>query len=105
VEDQGRGMAADEIETLFEPFTSSFERGTGLGLAIVHRIVQDYGGSIQVASKPGAGSAFRVLLPQRPTNSVEELQTTPEISVVRRPGRLVRRPGLQARRDGFGIAV
>ena len=105
VEDQGRGMPADEIETLFEPFTSSFERGTGLGLAIVHRIVQDYGGSIQVASKPGAGSAFRVLLPQRPTNSVEELQTTPEISVVRRPGRLVRRPGLQARRDGFGIAV
>lgn len=68
VEDQGHGMGEKEIETLFEPFTSSFERGTGLGLAIVHRIVQDYGGSIQVASSPGAGSAFRVMLPQPPAS-------------------------------------
>jgi two-component system sensor histidine kinase PilS (NtrC family) len=69
VEDQGRGMESDQIERLFQPFTSSFERGTGLGLAIVHRIVQDYGGSVQVASKPGAGSVFRVLLPQRPAST------------------------------------
>jgi two-component system sensor histidine kinase PilS (NtrC family) len=69
VEDQGRGMSANEIESLFQPFVSSFERGTGLGLAIVHRIVQDYGGSVQVSSKPGSGSTFRVRLPQRPVNS------------------------------------
>ncbi len=66
VEDQGHGMNPEEIESLFQPFTSSFERGTGLGLAIVHRIVQDYGGSIDVASTPGRGASFRVRLPQRP---------------------------------------
>jgi len=65
VEDQGHGMRAEEIEGLFQPFVSSFERGTGLGLAIVHRIVQDYGGSVEVASQEGRGSSFRVRLPQR----------------------------------------
>lgn len=66
VEDQGHGLKPEDIESLFQPFTSSFERGTGLGLAIVHRIVHDYGGSIQVASAPGRGASFRVFLPQRP---------------------------------------
>lgn len=69
VKDQGRGMSGNEIDTLFEPFSSSFERGTGLGLAIVHRIVQDYGGSILVGSEPGKGSVFKVLLPQPASSS------------------------------------
>ncbi len=66
VADEGVGMSPDQVDTLFQPFMSSFERGTGLGLAIVHRIVQEYGGTIDVASSPGTGSIFRVCLPQRP---------------------------------------
>ena len=48
VRDTGCGIPSDELETIFQPFRSSFERGTGLGLAIVHRTVADYGGDIQV---------------------------------------------------------
>ena len=53
VQDEGRGIPADELDSIFQPYRSSFERGTGLGLAIVHRIVSDYGGVIQVSSTVG----------------------------------------------------
>ena len=65
VEDEGRGIPADEVDSIFQPFRSTFERGTGLGLAIVHRIVTDYNGTIQVSSTVNVGTAFRVRLPLR----------------------------------------
>lgn len=65
VQDEGRGMPAEELDTIFQPFRGSFEKGTGLGLAIVHRIVSDYGGSIEVSSTVGAGTTVRVRLPAR----------------------------------------
>ncbi|HEV8247898.1 MAG TPA: ATP-binding protein, partial [Polyangiaceae bacterium] len=42
------------------------ERGTGLGLAISQRVIADMGGRIEVATKPGAGATFTVLLPISP---------------------------------------
>ena len=63
VEDSGRGIPPEELDAIFQPFRSSFERGTGLGLAIVHRIVTDYNGTIQVSSTVGAGTSMRVHLP------------------------------------------
>ena len=68
VQDEGRGMHPDELDTLFQPFVSSFAKGTGLGLAIVHRIVQEYGGTIEVSSTPGHGTTFCVRLPQHATS-------------------------------------
>jgi two-component system sensor histidine kinase PilS (NtrC family) len=65
VRDEGRGIPAEELDTIFQPFHSSFEKGTGLGLAIVHRIVSDYGGNIEVSSTVGAGTTVRVRLPVR----------------------------------------
>jgi len=65
VQDQGCGIPADELEGIFQPFRSSFEKGTGLGLAIVHRIVTDYNGVIQVSSDVGVGTTVKVLLPVR----------------------------------------
>jgi len=63
--DEGRGIPPSELDRLFEPFRSSFDKGTGLGLAIVHRIVTDYNGSIQVSSTVGSGTTVRVRLPMR----------------------------------------
>jgi signal transduction histidine kinase len=63
VEDEGCGIAPDDIERIFQPFRSSFDKGTGLGLATVHRIVTDAKGSIHVASRVGQGTTMRVVLP------------------------------------------
>jgi len=65
VEDQGCGIPAEDLDGIFQPFRSSFDRGTGLGLAIVHRIVTDYNGVIQVSSTVGKGTGVRVRLPMR----------------------------------------
>ena len=48
VEDEGVGIAPEDVDSIFQPFRGSFGKGTGLGLAIVHRIVTDYGGHIDV---------------------------------------------------------
>jgi signal transduction histidine kinase len=63
VEDEGVGIAPDELDTIFQPFRGSFGKGTGLGLAIVHRIVTDSDGHIEVKPRPGGGTIFRVTFP------------------------------------------
>jgi len=67
VSDNGVGIAADEIEQVFEPFYTrkrSGEPGSGLGLSIVHAIVTDRGGKVAVVSEgPGQGSRFTITLP------------------------------------------
>jgi two-component system sensor histidine kinase PilS (NtrC family) len=63
VEDQGCGIAPEDLDSIFQPFRSSFDRGTGLGLAIVHRVVTDYNGTIQVSSRVGVGTKVSVRLP------------------------------------------
>ena len=65
VRDTGKGMAADTIERVFDPFYSTKEvgQGTGLGLSIVHGIMHGYGGHVLVESAPGEGSNFRLLFP------------------------------------------
>jgi two-component system sensor histidine kinase PilS (NtrC family) len=63
VQDEGIGIAPEDLDGLFQPFHGSFAKGSGLGLAIVHRIVTDYHGEIQVASKPGTGTTVSVRLP------------------------------------------
>ena len=74
--DQGCGIPPAELDGLFQPFRSSFDKGTGLGLAIVHRIVTDYNGSIQVSSTVGAGTTMRVRLPMR---SPEPITSRPAV--------------------------
>lgn len=65
VEDSGRGIKSEHIGRLFEPFftTKTMGEGTGLGLALSSSIVQKHGGHIEVESKEGQGSRFRVWLP------------------------------------------
>jgi two-component system sensor histidine kinase PilS (NtrC family) len=63
VQDEGVGIAAEELDGIFQPFRGAFFKGSGLGLSIVHRIVSDYGGEIRVTSEPGAGTTVTVRLP------------------------------------------
>ncbi len=63
VRDDGPGIAPQVLKSLFVPFFTTKDRGTGLGLAISQRVVEEMGGRIEVASQPGAGSTFTVVLP------------------------------------------
>ena len=67
VKDYGCGIAAKNLDRIFDPyFTTKIlgaDQGTGLGLAIVHSIVHKHGGSIEVESQEGEGTEFRILLP------------------------------------------
>ena len=73
IADSGCGIAEDVQQRIFDPFftTKPIGRGTGLGLAIAYRIVSEHHGRIEVQSRPGSGSTFRVVLPiLQPTDSV-----------------------------------
>jgi len=72
VADTGPGLPADQADRVFERLyraDASRQRasgGAGLGLAIVAAIVVAHGGRVELRTRPGAGSAFRVLLPESP---------------------------------------
>ncbi len=67
VRDTGIGIPAQELERVTEPFFSTKNGGTGLGLAIVSRIVERHGGTLDIESSVGEGTAFRVWLPRTTT--------------------------------------
>jgi signal transduction histidine kinase len=63
VRDNGQGMSPDQIENLFAPFLTYKESGTGIGLAIVKKIMENHQGKVQVESKVGQGTRFKLLFP------------------------------------------
>lgn len=71
VRDTGSGISRDLVPRIFEPFftTRGLETGSGLGLSISHGIVTSFGGTLEVESRVGSGSTFRVTLPANATVS------------------------------------
>ena len=65
VSDDGPGIDATELDSIFEAFfsTKDEDHGTGLGLAISRKIAEDHEGDILVATGAGTGTSFRLLLP------------------------------------------
>jgi PAS domain S-box-containing protein len=71
VEDNGQGMSPEVQQRIFEPFftTKPVGVGTGLGLSICNNLIRIMGGWIEVQSKPGWGSTFRLVLPSQTVTS------------------------------------
>lgn len=67
IQDDGCGVAPENLSRIFDPFftTKKLGQGTGLGLAISAGIIRDHGGTVEVESTPRVGSTFRVVLPVR----------------------------------------
>ncbi|MBS5386099.1 MAG: HAMP domain-containing histidine kinase [Clostridiales bacterium] len=61
--DNGCGIPADKINTIFTPFVTSKEDGTGLGLSLSKRIIEAHNGTISVDSAPTKGTTFTIKLP------------------------------------------
>jgi signal transduction histidine kinase len=67
VRDDGRGIARDELDRVFDPFYTTREDGTGLGLTIVRRIADAHGAELAIESQPGAGTTIRLSMPHAVT--------------------------------------
>jgi len=66
ITDNGKGIPADELPRIYDPFftTKGAKKGTGLGLAVTYGIVREHGGNIEAQSEPGAGTTFVLDFPQ-----------------------------------------
>lgn len=62
VEDEGTGIPAELLPRVFEPQFSTRSKGAGLGLAIVQRLVDSWGGSVELTSEPGRGTTVTIAL-------------------------------------------
>jgi two-component system NtrC family sensor kinase len=81
--DTGCGIPENNLRRIFDPFFTSkaVGQGTGLGLSVSHGIVQAHGGLIEVDSKVGEGSTFRVFLPIDPPDA--QPGAAPEMEAIR----------------------
>jgi len=71
VADTGSGIPSEKLSSIFEEFVTTKTRGLGLGLAISKRIVEQLGGTIEVASEVGRGTAFTLRFPARGDRTVQ----------------------------------
>ncbi len=65
VMDNGPGIAAQDLDRIFDPFYTRRTGGSGLGLSIAHRAVHAHGGALMATSVPGNGATFVIVLPRR----------------------------------------
>ena len=74
VADSGVGISPENLERIFDPFftTKAPGKGTGLGLSMVFGIVKNHGGCVDVRSEAGAGTVFRIHLPESPDGAPKE---------------------------------
>lgn len=62
--DTGQGISPENLARIFDLYFTTKKKGSGIGLSMVYRIIQLHDGEIEVSSTPGAGTQFRIFLPQ-----------------------------------------
>ncbi len=63
IQDNGTGIASENLPRLFDPYFTTKEGGSGLGLLIVRRIINEHHGELQIESRPEIGTTVKILLP------------------------------------------
>ena len=63
VRDNGSGISQKDVGMIFKPFYTTKTKGLGLGLPLVRRVIERFGGSVELDSTPGEGTQVRLLLP------------------------------------------
>ena len=81
IEDQGKGISKENISRIFLPYFSTKQKGnrkgTGLGLSIAYSIIQHHGGTIEVDSNVGTGTAIHLLLPASERQPAVDVESQP----------------------------
>ncbi|SFN35609.1 PAS domain S-box-containing protein [Formivibrio citricus] len=74
IADTGKGIPPDNLKRIFEPFftTKPVGQGTGLGLSLSWNIINSHHGRLEVRSEEGAGTTFRITLPVRQSETIQE---------------------------------
>jgi signal transduction histidine kinase len=62
--DTGQGISPENLARIFDLYFTTKKKGSGIGLSMVYRIIQLHDGEVEVQSTPGAGTQFRIFLPQ-----------------------------------------
>ncbi len=110
ISDTGVGIPPEELPKIFDEFyhvdhpETGAGSGSGLGLAIVKRVVESYRGEINVSSRVGRGTSFRVRLPVRPEEEILEEFFGETWTQARREGQYLGLILLQVRRGSSGAA-
>ena len=68
VEDTGQGIAAGDMEQLFQPFFTTKPEGVGLGLTMSRKVIEKHGGNLKLEKRPAGGTRARVVLPLKNPN-------------------------------------
>jgi PAS domain S-box-containing protein len=84
IDDEGPGLAPDEIARIFDPFYSDRVDAVGLGLAVAHSIVHQHGGFLTVAAVEGRGTVYTAHLPMAPAATSDPPRVDPVVPSTRR---------------------
>ena len=77
VEDTGPGIAAGDMDRLFQSFFTTKDGGMGIGLAVSRSIIENHQGRIWVEPNDGPGTSFSFSIPQSPVSAIRECLSSP----------------------------
>jgi len=87
IQDQGEGIAAEDLPQIFDPYFTTKAKGSGLGLTMTYTIIKRHDGHVTVTSEVGAGTTFRIYLPA--TDEVPEKTADGAARPVKGTGRIL----------------